>query len=44
MKGILAIKHAPCRFVYHAVHMMFDGAPNPIPTLAPNRTPKQPWP
>jgi len=25
MKGILAIKHAPQRFVYHAVHMMFDG-------------------
>ena len=46
MKGILAIRHAPCRYVYHAVHMMFDGAPHPIPTpslpsaltLAPART------
>ena len=25
MKGILAIKHAQRRFVYHAVHMMFNG-------------------
>ena len=25
MKGILAIKHAERRFVYHAVHMMFNG-------------------
>jgi len=25
MKGILAIKHAQDRFVYHAVHMMFSG-------------------
>ena len=25
MKGILAIKHAEQRFVYHTVHMQFDG-------------------
>ena len=26
MKGVLAIAHAPQRFVCHAVHMVFDGA------------------
>ena len=25
MKGVLSIAHAPCRFVYHAVHMIFNG-------------------
>ena len=25
MKGILAIAHAPDKYVYHAVHMIFDG-------------------
>mmetsp|Transcript_17489 Transcript_17489/g.51133 ORF Transcript_17489/g.51133 Transcript_17489/m.51133 type:complete len:500 (-) Transcript_17489:93-1592(-) len=26
MKGVLAISRAPCKFVYQAVHMIFDGS------------------
>jgi hypothetical protein len=25
MKGVLAVAHASCRYVFHAVHMTFDG-------------------
>lgn len=28
MKGVIAIKGAPVRFVFQGVHMMFDGVPN----------------
>jgi G3E family GTPase len=28
MKGVLAIKDAPAKFVFQGVHMQFDGAPH----------------
>ena len=28
MKGVLAIRDAPAKFVFHAVHMQFDGTPH----------------